>query len=579
MKPLITGFAFAIIVVAACFVVPMFMPASISSNTLDALEQAELARRQLHTYDASLPLLKPADDVDQPDTKLVRLINDNAALLSAAKKNSQSAIRMDRDALDVGTVAGTVSMTEAAGLLAEARHWRSRLIALQADLFAAATDWAALQAQAAHYVGLDVTNIKTDLDTDLEEVQAVTAQVRQEVDELTKAVGDRESQLEGVRAELTAGRQALLDLEQAGFLLGADQSDGNQPTFEQYRTEYRRVSTRMGELQAHEQLLTFGGIEDGRVVGDDLLSGAIEGGKTVLGLGELQYRLTLAQDKLERYTHGVKAIQDQTQAVQKFGDGAQTQAEQYQKRMITKAEQVAALQAEIADLAQKTFDKEEAALQAARAAVSAYKTAKSAVDAWKRAAQSLQSAKDPQRTNDRLKRIIADNTAATFAENAEAGAKTLQGRVQTERALRLRDYLDTLQRLEALKPGGEFDLATLQDKFITARDEAVTVLNEARDGYERLAQKQSDTSWVHQASLAIVYHLLWQIDEIGAEQHRSNLLDQLGQVVESRWQSPYLRQQAALYAALTGRTGAPPPPEPPAETTPVEEEPPTEATP
>ncbi|GAG52636.1 unnamed protein product, partial [marine sediment metagenome] len=168
-------------------------------------------------------------------------------------------------------------------------------------------------------------------------------------------------------------------------------------------------------------------------------------------------------------------------------------------------------------------------------------------------------------------RISGDKFAGEAADSAEAQAKTLVGRILTERALGSGEYLDTLVRANQLMPGAEFDPSALQENFTQARDEAVSILNEAREGYERLAQKQSNTSWVHQASLATVYHLLWLIDEFNADQHRSNLLDQLGQTIENRQQSPHLQQQVALHVLLTG-AAEPSRPEQPSGGEAVEEE-------
>ncbi|MBU0616085.1 MAG: hypothetical protein KKI02_00040, partial [Planctomycetes bacterium] len=291
----------------------------------------------------------------------------------------------------------------------------------------------------------------------------------------------------------------------------------------------------------------------------------IEGGTTVAGLNELKRNLSLAEDKLTRYTRARKALEDQKTLVTTMGDEARTWESQYTARLDTLATEAEQIRGTMEELAQQAFEKEEAALRAARDAATAFGSAKAAVTRWTGDAGALQREKDPQRLNERLKRIAGDKLAGEAAESAEAQANTLVGRILTERALGLGEYLDTLARANQLMPSTEFDTATLQENFTAARDEAVSVLNEAREGYERLAQTQSNTSWVHQASLATVYHLLWLIDEFNAAQHRSNLLDQLGRVIENRQQWPHLRQQVALHLLLTGGVEAPGPEQPSSE--------------
>ena len=609
MKPLVIGVVLAIAILALGFLVPAILPATVSSTTVQALQEAELARRQLHAYDASLPLaaaranvaeLKEADfgrlversqeefdtlgsefsqlvnrvksadrqnrmpespvralvpnpsNVQARVSELERSVRDNEQLLTGAARSSRSATQTDRDALGVGQVAGMVKLAEAGRLLAEARELRARLTAEQARLLAVATAGAEAQSERDRHAGLNVAEIRGVLDGHLDTITAALAESQAEVDRLSAEVAEREQTLAGLRGQLEETRTQRLTLEEMGFTVGDDAS------FEAYRAEYLRLSNTLRELEEREQLLAFGGIEGGRVAGDDLLKGTIEGGVTVVGLNELKRNLALVEDKLTRYTRARQALEDQKNLVTTMGGEARTWEAQYAARLETEATEVQQIRASMDELARQAFEQETAALAAAGNAATAFKSAKSAADRWTGEATSLQREKDLQRRNERLKLIAGDNFAAEAAASADAQAKTLVGRIYTERALGLADYLDTLARANELMPGSELDtVKKLQEQFTEAHDQAISILNEAREAYERLAQKQSSTSWVHQASLATVYHLLWLIDEFNAAQHRSNLLDQLGKVVEDRQQSPHLQQQVALYALVTGGAAAP----------------------
>jgi hypothetical protein len=611
----------AVVILAVGFVAPALLPSTTGPDTLKALQDAELARRQLHGYDASLPLVETRSDVERlkeadfdqlveqaqeefealrsqfaervnqakrvdrdhkmPESGLralavgpagvrssvssfEKLLRENQRVLAEAVKNSRAASQTDRDALGVGEVAGAVKLVEAGRLLDEARQLRAELTAVQARAFAAASRWAAVRAERDYSAGLDVTAIRSGLDTDSQEIEVALTEARQESDRLANAVAQRQQELANVRAQLEEARRERLSLEQTGFTVGDDAS------FEAYRGRYLELSERLRMLQQQEQKLAFGGIE-GLGAADDLPEGELEGDE-VYGLDELQRRLAIAEDRLARYTGARKALKAQAGMVDTVGEQAQVRVGEYAARLETLAASVNELRDSMAQLAQQASEKEAAALGAAREAATAFGQAKSAVDRWTREANALQREKDAQRINERLKLITGDSFAAGFASNAEAQAKMLVGRIHTERALGLAAELDTLSRIKELVPGWEFEAGPLQDAFNTARDEAVSILNEAREVYQRLTQKETSTSWVHQASLATVYHLLWQIDEFNTEQHRSKLIDELGRVLAGRQQSPHLQEQVKLYASLTGGelpTGTEPEAEEPADEEPA----------
>jgi len=616
LKPFVIGLVLAGVVLAAGFLVPALLPASVSASTLQALRQAELARRQLHVYNASIPLAASQADLEQlkeadfealverwqdrfaalaeefgrrvtqvkrsdqrrgmPESdvrpvaanpaavrssvgQFEQALRGNQKLLSEAAANARAATQADREAIGVWHIAGTVKLVEAEGLLAEGRQLRARLADEETRALAKAAEWAAARAERDRHAGMDVAAIRSGLDADLEEIQAALEAARAAVAELTTKVAETEAALAAVRKGLDAARAERLTLEETGFTVGSDES------FATYRERYARVAQRLRELQDQEQLLAHGGNQGGVVADDDLLEGAIEGGETVIGLDELQRRLAIAREKLARYERAQQAIEDKRRLVTALGSEAQAQAAGSTARLQALGAQLEQMRQNMAALAQQAFEKEDGALKAAREAAAAFKSAGGAVNKWISDAATLQREKDEQRANERLKQIVGDGFARPFAANAEAQAKTLAGRILTERAVALGAYLDTLRRIRNLVPEATFDAAPLEQQLTTARDEAVNVLGEARDAYEKLASVQSNTSWVHQSALATVYHLLWQVDTFSPEQHRSNLVETLRKVVQDRRAATYLRDQVALLDELGEAGPAQPAPEAPVE--------------
>jgi hypothetical protein len=624
----------AVVLLAAAFVIPRFLTPTVPPDTLRALEEAELARRQLRSYNASMPLvgafsdlerLKEADfgrlversqdafatlgeqfakrvraaqlsdrqnNLPQTDLRAVGgspsgvqsavgrfegALRDNRALLDTAANSARSATQTDRDALGVGHVAGMVKLAKASRLLADARRLRAQLATRQADAVAVAAEWAAVRSEKDHYAGLNVANIQGNLSADLGKISEALAESERRVDALRRAIAEREQALATTRAALEQARAERLSLKEMGFTVGDDAS------FADYRERYLELSQRLGALQQRQQLLAVGGIRGGQPADDDFLEGELRGGETVIGLEELRRRLAIAEANLERYQQARRALNDQQSLVKTFGDDAQTQENRYTERLEALTAKANRVSEDLAAVNQQAFEKENTAIQAAREAASAFKLAQSAVQGWKRAAEELQREKDPQRMNERLSRIARDTLAGEFVSSAEAQAKTLLGRIHTERALGLAGYLSTLRRMTELMPGSAFEAEPLEEAFNTAREEAISTLGEARELYGRLAQKGGPSSWIHQSSLAAVFHLLWQIDEFNAAQHRSEVINQLGKAVGGRERFPYLQQQVALQQAVGGSAPAPGPEadveEEPLEEAPAEPQPADEAEP
>ena len=599
MKATIIGFMLAAILLAAAFVAPTFFPASVSPTAMDALKQAELARRQLHAYDAQLPLaaargelerLKDADfgaladasseEIEAMKSEFNRIVRsaqaldresglaasnirplsinpgsvsafekavrDNHKQLSDAARNARQAAQAGRDSASNGQVAGAIKLIEAGDLLTESQLLRTRAVVETAHLQDVATAWAQARAENDHYAGLDVADIDDALTEEIEDLAARLEEAAGALETCRISLDERRKVVERTQARMKEKQDQLLQLSEAGFIHGDDAS------FQTYRGKYLSLSDALGELQARAHLLTYGGIEGGEEAGDGGEPDDQKGGRVVVGLNKLTHDAAMLEERIARLEKARSAVANKQAAVAKIGKEAGTRQDYFVDRLASLETDLNKTRDGLMVLLGQASEKEEAALQAARAAASAFKSAKSAADQWKNAASSLQRDKDPQRLNERLKMIAADTVTASSAASGEAQAILTTGRILAERALASTACLDALERAAELAPTFEFDAETLRENADQARDEAAETLTRARDAYEKLAQKQSGASWVHQSSLATVHHLLWRIDEFNADQHRGNLIDQLGQVVRGREQYPYLGQQATLYSSLTG---------------------------
>lgn len=597
MKSFALGLILSAVLVAAVFVTPKFLPASPNPATLDAEQAAELARRQLNAYDTALPPLGSQASLDQlkqaefeqlvqrdseqfnalgerfseevrrvrsldqrsdmpaGDLRAVsmnasgisasvgsfeRQLQQNQKLLADAGKSAGGAGSSGREIASVGQIAGAINMTEAENQLSQARRVRAEITGTLGELFAAAAAWKGASGERDYNSGLKVSDISDGLSADVVEIESAAGEARDESAALRQSIATLESELKQVMEELGRLRAQRIEMEKTGFTAGNDSS------FNSYRDQYVAVGARMVELQLREQELEFGA-----VAGDEAAD------EQFIGLNELKRRLAVAEEREAGLAEALSALNARRDLVAGIGGEAEARGEHYAKRLDTVAGEARNVHTRVIELQKQATDLEAKALNAAQQAASAYGRAKAAVSTWKGNASALQSKVDPQRLNDRLKEIAKDDFASDYPTSSEAQAKILIGRIQTERALGIANILDTIRRASEMAPALEFDISELQGQYDAAREEAVKSLGEARDLYERLAQKSSNTSWVHQASLAMIYHLLAQVDEAGANQHRSNLIDQLGKAIANRTQSPHLRREVELYTQLTGESAAP----------------------
>lgn len=606
LKPMITGFALSIVLIGIIFTVPAFLPGSAKPETVKALREAELARRQLTAFDATMPLtavrsdlelLKQAD-VDRlaertaedfaevqnefnrriqsaksldrrsglgesnlraitPGTSAVsgfeQAVRANEQLLAAAVRNAKSASQTDQSALSVGQIAGTAKLVEADHVLSAARPLRTALAEESNRLLAIAVRLAGFQALDAHYAGLDLTDVAQSLADDLTETNAKIESSSQELQTVEGTIANLRREIESVQSLMRRKQDALLSLEHAGF------EAGNSASFESYRATYLALSREIDELQTREHLLLHGGIMGGTIADDDLLAGDITGGEAAIGVDELEHKAALLRTKLGRLQKARESLDAQRALVSGLTSDSQSRRVSCGDKLRAAKVEFDQVRERIEELAQRAFEQEENALRAAREAATGFKAAKSAANQWKNNAGSVQRDHDAQKVNERLKLIISDEHAVAAADSGEAQALTLAGRILTERALALQGRANVAARITELIPDAVLDLPALRESFTQARDDAILTLNSARELYEQLSQRQASAAWIHKSSLSTVYSLLAQIDEAGARQHRGNMMSLLNEVVAGRQQYPYLKQQALLLSAIGGNVPAPAP--------------------
>ncbi len=625
MKAFVTGLVLGAVALAAALVVPRFLPGRPAADTRDALGRAELAKRQLLAYDAELPLLGQRTDAEQmasadferlaqqraealadlnkkfntmvrnaqamdrrlamPTGKLralatspsgleaaisefKRILRENEKLLTEAARNARQASTAARDTTGVGEVLGTVKLAEADRYLSVARLVRSRMADHLRVLYDLALRWSEARNQRDYYVARDMADNRELLQDDLAQMQAAAEEARSKAAQLEAGIAKLERELETITREIRQLRDERLALREAGFELGNDRA------YQEYSVRYAALNNKLAELQSREMLLRNGGIVGGKLAGDDLLEAPIEGGEQVVGIEELKRRLNTARVRAGRFEQAVLSIQRELAALEEAEQELAQYRQTYAQRMTQYAEAAAAVSKQIDELEQQAFEAEQKALKAANEAAGAFAQARRAVERFKRQAQELQRQADPQRQNERLKRIAADKGAVELALSGEADARLMAGRILTEQVVGQRHELETLTAAAALMEGFEPQTDELAGNLASAREEAVKLLQQAGEIYQRLVQQGGTRAWAPQSALALVSHLLWQVDPQNADQHRSNLIARLGQAIENRTQWPYLQKEVELYGLLTGGS-APAPAQQPEQ--PAEQEPPNGA--
>lgn len=603
------------VLAAAVLVAVTFAPSVLSGNaTAQAARDAELARRELHAYDARLTLtglraqmdrLKDADyealaarvgetlqsrlqdvapriqgakTLDRtnalPNSALPLLSTDangmrggvkafearlthNAELLTSAGKNAQKALTAARGAPTVGEVSGMVKLTEAGDWLGQARLMRTELSRLQVLALSLASDWLATRALMDHYKGLDSSEVESALRGDVADLEAQIAAARTELERVSTELSAREAELATVRQQLLAKRAEMSSVEDRGF------QAGNDADFHAFRDALRRLSEELKTLQTREQLLAVGGLEGGTWVDDGTEAGAIDGGSPALGVEPLRRRVDALTLHVERLTRSRDGLQTALRSAGGYQQDARTGEKRFDQQLQKLQAEFAKVNQRIDELATEVANVEAKAKAAATTAANDFEKAAAAARDWKEAQLKTQRTYDAEGRNDRFKLIKNDARTERVATMGRAEALALVGRIQAERLAGEVERKSTLERLTRMIPGSQYNREEIDKQISEARDAAASALNEAKSTYARLADDDKTASWLHNLSLASVALLLARVDPQNAAGHQADAAEAVRNAAKLK-DSPFFRREYAALVELVLGKGSEPAPAAPA---------------
>ena len=475
-------------------------------------------------------------------------IEANDALLKAAVTNAQAAVGQEGGAVGVAQALGMAEYVRAAGRLLEAQGLRTRQTAAQARLLDIGSQWKLAQGHLDYFRGLDVAPILAQLRTQLDELSAMREDGAAAAADLSAQVAQRQQELSQAEQALQTATANLRALEKQGFPAGDDQA------FSAYRQRYRQVSQQVRELQIQEQELRYGGRRGAELVGEDPATASVQGGETIVGLEELQRRLTTAQERARRLDSANLSLEDHLRYVTESGRQAQGEIARYQGRLRELEAAQKTIIEEVQALAAEAFNQEAEALQAAEKSIAAFGQAQRAAQAWIQAARDLQREKDPNRKNPRLMLVTRDPYCEQVSRSAEAAARVLAAQICAQRVESSQRLIDDMRVFVGMytDPKFSFDPSTFQTYVDTARQTGLRTLEEARLIYAGISEKLSNqpTVWVSLAGLAAVHHLMARIDPSQAATQLVEALKFIGQALEKREQFPYLRSLLPFRAHL-----------------------------
>jgi hypothetical protein len=585
--PVVIGVVVAVVILAAGMLAPMFRDAA-AKKADAAREEAALAQRELHRYSARMglvaqqvgakelapdavkaaaeaaaeqlrdtnsrynqlvqqartlatehgmpePVVPPLGAAQQALAAFQQSANENAALLKEAITYARQAVGDAPEELGVSQTLGLVEYTRAVDAQLEAQELRMAQIAAQAQLLDSAGQWKQTQGYHDQFRGLDVAPILSQLKADLAEISKLRQAASKTLAELQAQVQEREQLVAQVTKQLDEGAAALRELEGQSFKAGDDAA------FAAYRERYTKLNTQVRELQEQQQRLKLGGRQGAELVGEDAASAELQGGTEVVGLEELQRRLTTAQERSKRLDSGNVSLEAHVKYLTESGQAASVETERFASDLNTlEAAQKTAVE-KIKTLDADAFKKETDALQAAESAVRAFAAAARAASAWRQQLSEAQNQKDPNRRNERLAIILKDPYLENVAPAAEAAARVLVGRIQAQRVDATSALLTDMGRFGEINAKFEFDAGPFQERLTTARTAGVDALKDAVKKYESIAQKLAgkDTAWVPQGALAGVYQLLARLDPDQAVAYVGQANDILQKALDKREQFPY----------------------------------------
>lgn len=610
MKEFVIGIVLSAVLLAVVYLAPSFLRSSERVAREEAARDAEAARRMLSKYDPSMALvearaaleaLRSADmsalaervseRLDALATEFrqqgqrarstderagleheLRAVSTNAGGLSgavstfasAAGENNtrlrealQTARRASTDARDLplgGLVAGTAQLADAALELSRARVLRigqDRAIAEAVDL---AREWSQLQSRRSAFADVEYEASREILERDLEEITAAVTEAERVVRELVGPSGlipQREADLSAAVSRAQRLRAARLELQETGFTPGVESGPNS---FAAYREEFRRLSRELDEAETRIHLLREGGLEGATFSDEDeLLDAELTGGAALEPLATLRARLEVAEDKLRRLTSARDALAEQLARNEASDTLARSQTAEFDRLLAETNETLRQRWAAAMQAATEAAELEETAIDAARNAARQFQSAASAAAQWKRAARDTASSYDPEGQNERLRQISSDSAAETFAKAAGAESKTIAARGMNQRI----GGIDALQRasaaIETLVGASPLDDgagAELQEARANTREDAITLLNEARETLSSLAERGGSANVADQMALATVHLLLARVDELNSASHRSTAETLIDDIIAINPDWPYLGDLPTLQRVL-----------------------------
>ena len=595
----LVGFVLGALLVAGWYFVPVTMDDAGRATAIQADEQAELARRQLERFspiantadkyldsDAAQEMVASGDftkwstdaeaeaekhkeqyaGIDQappaPPTATPEAMRsgvqafesqkaENNSYLTEAISNARQAAQLvsSQPRAHINLIQGAANMTEAYDKLRDAERVRVDVEATLYEAFKYAIRERYQRDKQAYYSALDTEPIIADLlnkefgktynETELEAVDTQLAAVSEEL-------SARESELDDVSEKLSQAQQERLQLE-------TQRSEGGI-SFQDFRSSYGNVMTRLATLQEQEQLLTRGGLRGAKVDITDPVNGPITGGEPVRGTEELAAEKARLEAVRERLMGAVEEIENQVQQVQKSAELNAATANTYSLRAGEFKDAMIQAQSDLAKLTTEAFELEDAALKASRAARGAFEQADRAIVAFQRKARETRSASDPEGQNQRLQSIINDKMVTQIGKSAEAAARVLEARILLLRMESVERQRQILQKIVQLANGELTDEQTLTDLITASRKEGRDTLNEAIKIYEQLSSDENATVWADLAGQGAAVYLKSRFDAANGPQIAYEATRIMQQAIEGRQQSPYLAKHVLFYNYLADKT-------------------------
>lgn len=601
----------AAILLVAMIAAPAVLRSGAAANRASAAEQAELALRQMHSYDSRLASvvgdgerLKSAEfdvimgrvaddltkatesfstevnaakridnDAGMPATQLravsgdpssmrtavatfEKLLRENQKLLADASVAAKQAADHDKDVPGLALTRGLTRLVEAQELIRQARDARRAFSNMQTELLLLAADWARANATHQEYAGVDVTKVVAQLEAEVKGSEDLIVDVSKQHAAIEKNIADHEAQLATTKTQLASAREAYNAILDTGFKAGDDAS------YAAYRDKLAAASDVLRDVQALEQWLVAGGARGAKLSNDDLIGGPIEGGEAFVGIENLKIQRDVLKTRLEELNAAKQRTETAIKNTRAYAAESQKEAAARDVRVKEAFDTLDKARAKAEELSKTAAELEDRALSAARDAGSTFASAATSLQQLREPARQDQSDFDPQRKNPRLTMILGDDLAELQHTSLAAEAKALVGSVLADRVDSLKVYRDTLEQITKIVKGATYDKDSLQTAIDAGFNEAMQALGDARQQLEPLASAGKPTTWIQQATLGCVLYKLAMLDKGKDSQFMTGAIDNLNKAVTSREQSPFLaRELLALKVSIAG-DAAPAPDQP-----------------